>query len=435
MADELEDRAARLAGNRKKKGANVPALTAVALVSGLGLGGAGVYYALSNNDLRTGPDIPTSETQEFQVGGTTGLTDVPGRPTFAPTGPSENELALRDRVAELERLLKDAEGVTRTETVVDDTQLQALRDELDGLKTNLQTQSDEMAALAAERDAERRDKLRLQAEYEGLQLALSQAEDDTLAEQMRLEEEARKRQELERRRQEAIAINQRQINSPIGGISKSEGSGEERDYTGDEAFLRAGSDRIKVTQSQVIGAPSNTIVQGTIIEATLTTGINSALSGTITATTSYDVWSFDMNNVLIPRGSQLFGRYSNEIALGQRRALVAWDRVVTPDGQVVSLDAYGSDRLGRSGLTGRVNNRFLQRFGSAALISVVGAIPILAASNSDSEAANEVAENVSSDLEDNVSSVVQQYLSLAPIITVEHGEIINIMVSNDLELF
>jgi type IV secretion system protein VirB10 len=176
-------------------------------------------------------------------------------------------------------------------------------------------------------------------------------------------------------------------------------------------------------------------MQGTVIEATLTTGINSSLSGTITSTVSYDIWSADMRQVLIPRGSQMFGRYSSEVALGQERVLVAWDRVVTPDFQVVDLEAYGSDRLGRSGLTGNVNNRFGQRFGAAAAVSVFSALPALAASRSEDEATSEIAEQVGTDARDATSSVVEKYLDLAPIITVEHGDVIMVMVTNDLELF
>lgn len=249
-------------------------------------------------------------------------------------------------------------------------------------------------------------------------------------------EQDQRRIELEARRAEAQRILEAQINSPLDGLSGSGGGGgQDRRYTGEEAFIRAGAETIRPTQSRVIGAPSNTVLQGTVIEATLTTGINSELSGTITSTVSHDIWSFDMSRVLIPRGSQMFGRYSNGVALGQRRVLVAWDRLVTPDGQVVDLDAYGSDRLGRSGLTGRVDTRFAQRFGAAFLVSVFAAVPAAAASRTDGGGTDIVLNDVGEDTADSVSSVVEDYLSLAPIITAEHGSVITVMATNDLELF
>ena len=43
-------------------------------------------------------------------------------------------------------------------------------------------------------------------------------------------------------------------------------------YSCDEAFIRSGAKSIKTTQSRVIAPPSYTVMQGTVIEATLTTG-------------------------------------------------------------------------------------------------------------------------------------------------------------------
>ncbi|WP_262983318.1 TrbI/VirB10 family protein [Paracoccus mutanolyticus] len=53
---------------------------------------------------------------------------------------------------------------------------------------------------------------------------------------------------------------------------------------------------------------------------------------------------------------------------------------------VCPLEGYGTDRVGRSGLTGKVKNHTASRFGSAALVSVIGALPAaLEAAASDSE--------------------------------------------------
>ncbi|WP_223427618.1 TrbI/VirB10 family protein [Tateyamaria pelophila] len=380
--------------------------------------------------------LNTSDSREFPRDANDGLRPVIA-PDFTPTerGPSDAEQALRSRVAELERILEDARSQTPSAPIVDTERLEQLQAQLDGLTSDMESREAEMSSLADERDKLRRDLRRKQSELEGMEMRLQQADDASLEEQRLAEEQEQRRQELERRRAEAQAILEAQINSPINGLSGGSGDDDEREYKGDEAFVRSGAGRIVATQSRVIGAPSNTVIQGTVIEATLTTGINSELSGTINSTVSHDIWSFDMHQVLIPRGSQMFGRYSNGVALGQRRVLVAWDRLVTPDGQVVDLDAYGSDRLGRSGLTGKVNTRFGQRFGAAALISIFGALPAIAASRTEDDETQVVIENVGADAGDNASAVVEEYLRLAPIITVEHGDIIMVMVTNDLELF
>ena len=436
MADEMENRAARLKGGKKKS--NVPALIGVALITGLAAGGAGVSYLVGRDGSVTIPQRDTSDASEFQREASDGFTPVIApAPAFplTETGPSDAEIELQRRLDEVTRQLDAARNQEPAAPVVDTTQLETLQTQLDSLAADMAARSAEVQDLAAERDQLNRDLARTQAENSSLLMQVNQVTDDSLADQMMAEERAARQQELERRRAEAKAVRRAQINSPIDGLSGSGTESEGRDYTDDEAFIRAGADKIAPTQSRVIGSPSNTVMQGTVIEATLTTGINSQLSGTITSTVSYDIWSFDMSRVLIPRGSQMFGRYSNEVAVGQKRVLVAWDRVVTPNGQVVDLEAYGSDRLGRSGLTGKVNSRFLQRFGSAALISIFSAAPAAAAASVKNDESAILAEAVSTDASDNASAVIEEYLSLAPIITVEHGSVIMVMVTNDMELF
>ena len=143
-----------------------------------------------------------------------------------------------------------------------------------------------------------------------------------------------------------------------------------------------------------------------------------------------------MSRFPIPRKSRLFGRYDSEVDAGQRRVLIAWDRLVTTDGQSVTLAAYGTDRIGRSGLPGTVRNHFFQRFGTAALISLIGAVPTLAA---DKYAANEVAsdtaENVGTDLGEAVNTVMADYLSIPPTISVNQGAVVMIRVDTDLAFY
>lgn len=435
MADEMENRANRLKAGRKS-GANVGALVGIALLSGLGLGGAGVVYLSKASDATVVPTRPTSNSQEFQVSDNVVLrSQTEAVPTFVArdTGPSEKEIELQARLAEAELALVEARS--QQAAVPDTSQLETLQKQLNDLSNDMAERSVQITSLTTERDSLALESTRKDNEIEGMLLQMQQADENSLEDARASEEALARQQELERRRADALAIAQAQINSPIDGMSSGGADTEARDYTGDEAFVRAGSDTISATQSRVIGSPSNTVMQGTVIEATLTTGINSSLSGTVASTVSYDIWSFDMSRVLIPRGSQMFGRYSSEVALGQSRVLVAWDRVVTPNGQVVDLEAYGSDRLGRSGLTGKVNSRFGQRFGSAALISVFAAAPTIAAANLENENAATLADAVGNDASDSVSGVIEQYLALAPIITVEHGSVIMVMVTNDLEMF
>jgi type IV secretion system protein VirB10 len=114
------------------------------------------------------------------------------------------------------------------------------------------------------------------------------------------------------------------------------------------------------------------IFQGEMIPGILETAINSDLPGQVRAVTSSDVWSADGRRVLIPSGTRLVGEYRAGVARGQKRVFIVWTRMIRSDGTSVALGSFGTDALGRSGLTGYVDNKYLERFGSAILLTVAG---------------------------------------------------------------
>lgn len=213
-----------------------------------------------------------------------------------------------------------------------------------------------------------------------------------------------------------------------------DGQSGSRDAAGRD-FVQSGREATAVETSQVIANPGNTVLQGTMIEATLENAVDSSLPGQLAAVVTRPVWSFDQSQILIPAGSRLFGEYSSEVALGQGRILVAWTRLVTPDGQSVKMEAFGGDTQGRSGITGKVNSRFAQRFGSAALISLMGAAPAIAAAQYANKTSSDTASSVAQDLGSATGSAVQGYINLPPIITVAPGAAITVMVDRDLEIW
>lgn len=125
--------------------------------------------------------------------------------------------------------------------------------------------------------------------------------------------------------------------------------------------------RAAAAQSGRLRLPASTVAQGSVIPAVLETAIDSTQPGPVRAVVSRDVRGFDGSRVLIPRGSRLFGAYQTDLSPGQSRALVEWTRLVRPDGVTIALASPAGDLQGRSGVRGRVDNHFLQRFGAALL--------------------------------------------------------------------
>ena len=114
--------------------------------------------------------------------------------------------------------------------------------------------------------------------------------------------------------------------------------------------------------------------RGSVIPATLVTGINSDLPGRITAQVRQNVYdSATGHRLLIPQGTRLVGRYDSNVSFGQKRVLVIWTDLVFPNGSTLQIGGMpGMDAEGYSGFRDQVNNRYLETFGSAILVALIG---------------------------------------------------------------
>lgn len=207
--------------------------------------------------------------------------------------------------------------------------------------------------------------------------------------------------------------------------------GASRRLSGEERFMEAASTAAHDTaRASAIGDPARTIVQGTSLDAVLETAISTELPGIVRAAIAQDVWSWDGSAVLLPKGTRLIGRYNADVSIAQARAQVAWSRAITPAGVSVALGGYGADAIGRSGQDGDLDTRFAERFGSAALISLISLAPNLAAGSDASS--QEAAEQVGDDARRTTQNVMAEYLRLPPMIYVDQGARISVIVNRDL---
>lgn len=186
------------------------------------------------------------------------------------------------------------------------------------------------------------------------------------------------------------------------------------------------------------------IPEGTLIPGILETAINSDLPGQIRAITSQDVYSFDGRRVLIPTGTRLIGEYQSEVTRGQKRIFVIWTRLLRDDGVSVRLNSIGADSLGRSGLSGHVDNKWRERFGSAIMLSVVGAgasfltgygsDQAFGDDDSDAQRGEELArETIAETFSDMANQVLGENLRIPPTISVSQGERVFVYVRQDLD--
>nr|WP_166180549.1 TrbI/VirB10 family protein [Altererythrobacter segetis] len=170
--------------------------------------------------------------------------------------------------------------------------------------------------------------------------------------------------------------------------------------------------------------PTTTITQGTMIPAILETAINTDVPGYARAVVSQDVRSFDGSRVLVPRSSRLIGQYQSGVQGGQKRAYVIWTRLIRPDGVSVDLASPATGFDGSTGLEGKVNSHFFQRFGSAMLLSVVGGLSAIGTGG---------ASLILGGGQSAAATAVQQGGTIAPTIRVRQGEPIRVFTARDLD--
>lgn len=446
FAERLRDMDRDGRGRATDKKKRSPALLVTGLLGLSALGTVG-YLATSG-----GSDVP-----QLTSGGGDGFLTEPGQGFGAMPPPQEPEIVerevvveapantemqqvideLRRQVDDLRSSLADATAPKPDAAPSEDPRFAELSAEMERLREADAKRTADMERVLREKELEMQ---RLQSELDLARLGGGNAPrtpgiDPAIDERARAAEEARLRaREIQEKR---VVSGMIAFGGGAGSGGDGAGAGEQEAarLSDNEAFVRNAGKPAVVERASVIVNPGNTVMQGTMIQAILETAINSTLPGSIRAVVSEDVHSYDGTRVLIPRGSVVIGKYSEGVALGQRRALVAWERIIMPDNQSVVIAAYGGDELGQSGVTGRVNSNFGLRFGSAALISLISVLPALATPEDADETTQDLADGVGQNLQGASQSAVAEYLTIKPTIHVNQGSRVTIMVDRDLEIF
>jgi len=260
-------------------------------------------------------------------------------------------------------------------------------------------------------------------------------------------EAARQAAEAARQAEEARLREAERINSPtllfddgrpsiVAASSRGNGTqNQQRRLSDNELFIASSYEAEFPTSSgSVLPRQDRLVAQGTIIQAILESAVNSDLPGMIRGIVNEDVYAFDGAKIMIPKGARLIGRYSSNIQLGQERVVAVWTRLIRPDGVSIALGSPTSDDLGLSGIGGNVDTHFREKFGSAALISVMTGIAGYGSSRIRDEAGRELAENIGNDFTGQTNGALERYLSLAPTIRADQGSRVSVFVARDLYL-
>jgi len=207
---------------------------------------------------------------------------------------------------------------------------------------------------------------------------------------------------------------------------------------------QASSDRWRLDSRPELPDTRFVLRTGFVIPSVMISGINSQLPGPVIAQVSQPVFDTARGRyLLIPQGTRLFGSYSNEVAYGQERVFVAWQRLIFPDGKAMDLgEMPGTDGAGLAGLTGEVDNHYARLFGHALLMSLITAGAAYSQQPSNASAPNgygyqqtatgTLSAALGQQLGAAGSAVLMKNLNVAPTIEVRAGYRLNVVVTKDL---
>ncbi len=178
-----------------------------------------------------------------------------------------------------------------------------------------------------------------------------------------------------------------------------------------------------------------TVMAGTLIPATLVTGINSDLPGQVIGQVTENVHdTVSGRYLLIPQGSKLIGTYDARQSYGDKRAYVTWSRLIFPNGNSVNLSNMASvDAGGYAGLRDDVDNHTGSIVKAGILSSVLGIGTELATDDED-RIVRALQDSGQSTVNIAGQRMVDRSLNVQPTITIRPGWRFSVMVSDDLIL-
>jgi type IV secretory pathway VirB10-like protein len=195
---------------------------------------------------------------------------------------------------------------------------------------------------------------------------------------------------------------------------------------------RLQSPKLVGARAGLIGNRNYVVPMGTSIPCVLETALQSDQPGFTSCVIDRDVLSDNAQVVLMEKGTQVVGEYRGGLKVGQARLHVLWSRAKTPTGVVIELASAATDALGRSGFGGTVDDHFMERFGSAILLSVVSDLTKIGGQIVQDKSGFS-ANGTTGSGKDAAAIAVEQTAAIAPTLHKYQGELVSIFVSRDLD--
>lgn len=178
------------------------------------------------------------------------------------------------------------------------------------------------------------------------------------------------------------------------------------------------------------------VMAGSVIAASMVTGINSDLPGLVVAQVTENIFdTVSGKYLLIPQGARLIGSYDSVVAYGQSRALLVWQRIVLPDGSSVQIENLpAADASGYSGLADKVDFHTWRLLKGVALSTLLGVGTELSFGSNESDLVRAIRDSTQQNVSRAGQRTTEKNLNIQPTITVRPGTQLRVIVHKDLIL-
>jgi type IV secretory pathway VirB10-like protein len=182
------------------------------------------------------------------------------------------------------------------------------------------------------------------------------------------------------------------------------------------------------------------VYEGTTLDAVLMNRIDGDAAGPVKVLVSNPVYSHDRQHVLVPEGTIVLGEARKIGASGfgqQRRMAVVFHRMIMPDGYSVDLDQFhGLDQAGEEGLKDKVNNHYLEIFGTSIALGVIsGAGQITEGGGTFTTSGSQAfATGASASVSQSATTILDRFIQIPPTITIREGHRVKVYFTQDMLL-
>jgi type IV secretion system protein TrbI len=209
---------------------------------------------------------------------------------------------------------------------------------------------------------------------------------------------------------------------------------------GDRAGEALGQKRaLEVNVDSAVGQPY-VLYEGTTLDTVLMNRLDGDAAGPVKVLVSNPVYSHDHQHVIVPDGTVVLGEARKIGAVGfgqQRRMAVVFHRMIMPDGYSVDLDQFhGLDQIGEEGLKDKVNNHYMQIFGTSIALGVIaGAAQIEQGGATLTGSGSQLfATGASASVSESATTILNRFIQIPPTITIREGHRVKVYFTQDMLL-